>query len=80
MRIKALLDAGFRRHDEIPVLAAIFNRLLEQVPPRAYARDARGYRSSLHAFARALQQRASQGCQSPAKVRNFSFNFTGGTP
>jgi hypothetical protein len=28
MRINALLDAGLRRHDEIMVAAAIFNKLL----------------------------------------------------
>jgi hypothetical protein len=28
MRINALLDAGFRRHDEFKAAAAIFNKLL----------------------------------------------------
>jgi hypothetical protein len=34
MRINALLDAGFRRHDEIMAAAAIFNKLLDQKQKR----------------------------------------------
>jgi hypothetical protein len=33
MRINALLDAGFRRHDEFKAAAAIFNKLLTPQHP-----------------------------------------------
>jgi len=37
MQINALLDAGLRRHDEIMVATAIFNKLLGQDYPRTTA-------------------------------------------
>jgi hypothetical protein len=46
MRINAVLDAGLRRHDEIMVAAAIFNKLLEH----EFASSIHYSRFTIHAF------------------------------